>query len=82
MQAEADRWQNLIDDLLTRERHLNSSFKGDVTEPDPTRFVKLFLFIMTDWFGKTAIYKCQSTLACFDLGDILYFNWVFNIFSK
>lgn len=52
MQAEADRWQNLIDDLLTRERHLNSSFKGDVTEPDPTRFVKLFLFIRTDWLEK------------------------------
>lgn len=42
MQAEADRWQSLIDDLVTRERHLNASFKGDVTESDPTRFVKLF----------------------------------------
>ncbi|XP_029706030.1 syntaxin-8 isoform X2 [Takifugu rubripes] len=37
MQAEADRWQSLIDDLVTRERHLNASFKGDVTESDPTR---------------------------------------------
>lgn len=42
MQAEADRWQSLIDDLVTREKHLNASFKGDVTEADPTRFVKLF----------------------------------------
>lgn len=80
MQAEADRWQNLIDDLLTRERHLNASFKGDATEPDPTRFVKLFLFIMTDCLvGKTTIYTCQS---CFDFGDILYLNLVFNSFSK
>ncbi|XP_034544939.1 syntaxin-8 [Notolabrus celidotus] len=37
MQAEADRRQNLIDDLLTRERQLNAAFKGDVTEPEPSR---------------------------------------------
>uniref|UniRef100_A0A3P9KPA9 Syntaxin-8 n=1 Tax=Oryzias latipes TaxID=8090 RepID=A0A3P9KPA9_ORYLA len=37
MQAEADRRQNLVDDLLTREKQLNASFRGDVTEPEPTR---------------------------------------------
>ncbi|KAM7008882.1 syntaxin-8 [Tautogolabrus adspersus] len=38
MQSEADRRQNLIDDLLTRERQLNASFKGDITEPEPSRY--------------------------------------------
>ncbi|XP_026159208.1 syntaxin-8 isoform X2 [Mastacembelus armatus] len=37
MQAEADRRQNLIDDLLTREKQLNATFKGDLTEPEPSR---------------------------------------------
>ncbi|XP_004065726.1 syntaxin-8 [Oryzias latipes] len=37
MQAEADRRQNLVDDLLTREKQLNASFRGDVTEPETTR---------------------------------------------
>ncbi|XP_074552849.1 syntaxin-8 [Halichoeres trimaculatus] len=37
MQAEADRRQNLIDDLLTKERQLNASFKGDISEPEPSR---------------------------------------------
>ncbi|XP_036069371.1 syntaxin-8 isoform X2 [Oryzias melastigma] len=37
MQAEADRRQNLIDDLLTKEKQLNASFRGDVTEPEPSR---------------------------------------------
>ncbi|XP_028307286.1 syntaxin-8 [Gouania willdenowi] len=37
MQSEADRRQNLIDDLLTREKQLNATFKGDVTEAEPTR---------------------------------------------
>ncbi|KAF3687517.1 Syntaxin-8 [Channa argus] len=37
MQSEADRRQNLIDDLLTREKHLNATFKGDLTEPQPSR---------------------------------------------
>ncbi|KAF7213276.1 syntaxin-8 [Nothobranchius furzeri] len=37
MQSEADRRQNLIDDLLTREKQLNATFKGDATEPEPTR---------------------------------------------
>ncbi|XP_017283214.1 syntaxin-8 [Kryptolebias marmoratus] len=37
MQSEADRRQNLIDDLLTREKRLNASFKGDITEPESTR---------------------------------------------
>ncbi|XP_044045736.1 syntaxin-8 isoform X2 [Siniperca chuatsi] len=37
MQSEADRRQNLIDDLLTREKQLNSTFKGDITEPEPSR---------------------------------------------
>ncbi|XP_061590607.1 syntaxin-8 [Cololabis saira] len=37
MQSEADRRQNLIDDLLTREKQLNATFRGDATEPEPTR---------------------------------------------
>ncbi|XP_029001849.1 syntaxin-8 [Betta splendens] len=37
MQSEADRRQNLIDDLLTREKQLNASFKEDSTEPEPSR---------------------------------------------
>ncbi|TMS23531.1 Syntaxin-8, partial [Larimichthys crocea] len=37
MQSEADRRQNLIDDLLTREKQLNATFKGDSTEPGPSR---------------------------------------------
>uniref|UniRef100_A0A3P9PSF6 Syntaxin-8 n=1 Tax=Poecilia reticulata TaxID=8081 RepID=A0A3P9PSF6_POERE len=37
MQSEADRRQNLIDNLLTREKQLNATFKGDVTEPEPSR---------------------------------------------
>lgn len=44
MQAEADRWQNLIDDLLTRERHLNAAFKGDVIDPDPSRFCYIIFY--------------------------------------
>ncbi|XP_078427069.1 syntaxin-8 isoform X2 [Cetorhinus maximus] len=32
-QFEADRRQNLMDDLLTRERQLQTSFKNDGTEP-------------------------------------------------
>ncbi|XP_041789540.1 syntaxin-8 [Chelmon rostratus] len=37
MQSEADRRQNLIDDLLTREKQLNATFKGDITQPEPSR---------------------------------------------
>ncbi|XP_062304434.1 syntaxin-8 isoform X1 [Osmerus eperlanus] len=37
MQSEADRRQNLVDDLVTREKQLNATFKGDVTEPEPSR---------------------------------------------
>ncbi|XP_047220347.1 syntaxin-8 isoform X1 [Girardinichthys multiradiatus] len=37
MQSEADRRQNLIDELLTREKQLNATFKGDITEPEPSR---------------------------------------------
>ncbi|KAI4832912.1 hypothetical protein KUCAC02_015852, partial [Chaenocephalus aceratus] len=37
MQPEADRRQNLIDDLLTREKQLNATFRGDVTEPESSR---------------------------------------------
>nr|XP_057939415.1 syntaxin-8 [Doryrhamphus excisus] len=37
MQSEADRRHNLIDDLLTREKQLNGTFKGDSTEPGPSR---------------------------------------------
>ncbi|XP_067914222.1 syntaxin-8 isoform X2 [Heterodontus francisci] len=36
-QFEADRRQNLVDDLLTRERQLQTSFKKDGTEPDVMR---------------------------------------------
>uniref|UniRef100_A0A672T828 Syntaxin-8 n=1 Tax=Sinocyclocheilus grahami TaxID=75366 RepID=A0A672T828_SINGR len=37
MQAEADRRQNLVDDLATRERRLNASFKADTSEAEPSR---------------------------------------------
>ncbi|XP_068583028.1 syntaxin-8 [Cebidichthys violaceus] len=37
MQSEADRRQNLIDDLLTREKQLNATFKGEFTEPESSR---------------------------------------------
>ncbi|XP_048055518.1 syntaxin-8 isoform X1 [Megalobrama amblycephala] len=37
LQAEADRRQNLVDDLATRETRLNASFKGDLTEAEPSR---------------------------------------------
>lgn len=37
MQLEADRRQNLIDELLTREKQLNATFKGDVMVPGPSR---------------------------------------------
>ncbi|XP_056315806.1 syntaxin-8 isoform X1 [Danio aesculapii] len=37
MQAEADRRQSLVDDLATRETRLNASFKGDITEAEPSR---------------------------------------------
>lgn len=38
MQSESDRRQNLIDELLTREKQLNATFKGDIMEPGPTRY--------------------------------------------
>uniref|UniRef100_A0A673Z8N9 Syntaxin-8 n=1 Tax=Salmo trutta TaxID=8032 RepID=A0A673Z8N9_SALTR len=37
MQSEADRRQNLVDDLVTRDKQLNATFKGDVTQPEPSR---------------------------------------------
>lgn len=37
MQAEADRRQNLVDDLATRETRLIASFKGDITDAEPSR---------------------------------------------
>uniref|UniRef100_A0A3P8UXX6 Syntaxin-8 n=1 Tax=Cynoglossus semilaevis TaxID=244447 RepID=A0A3P8UXX6_CYNSE len=37
MQSEADRRQNLVDDLLTREKQLNATFKGEITEPENPR---------------------------------------------
>ncbi|XP_053711838.1 syntaxin-8-like [Synchiropus splendidus] len=37
MQSEADRRQNLIDDLLTREKQLIATFKGESTDPQTTR---------------------------------------------
>ncbi|XP_055015687.1 syntaxin-8 [Boleophthalmus pectinirostris] len=36
-QAEADRRQNLIDDLLSREKQLNSTFKGEVSGAETSR---------------------------------------------
>ncbi|KAM3921934.1 syntaxin-8 [Leptodactylus fuscus] len=36
-QLEGDRRQTLIDELLTKERQLQMSFKGDGTEPDVIR---------------------------------------------
>lgn len=39
MQSEADRRQNLVDDLVTRDKQLNATFKGDITEPEPSRYV-------------------------------------------
>jgi len=39
MQAEADRRQNLVDDLATRETRLNASFKGDISEAEPARYI-------------------------------------------
>lgn len=39
MQAEADRRQNLVDDLATRETRLNASFKGDISEAEPSRYI-------------------------------------------
>lgn len=37
IQAEADRRQNLIDDLLTREKQLNTTFKGEVAGAEANR---------------------------------------------
>lgn len=45
MQSEADRRQNLIDDLLTREKQLNATFKEDGTEPEPSRQVIVILLL-------------------------------------
>ncbi|XP_075759600.1 syntaxin-8 isoform X2 [Pelodiscus sinensis] len=36
-QLEGDRRQNLVDDLLTRQRQLQASYKNDGTEPDVIR---------------------------------------------
>nr|XP_033817838.1 syntaxin-8 isoform X2 [Geotrypetes seraphini] len=36
-QLEGDRRQNLVDDLLTRERQLQASYKNEGTEPDVIR---------------------------------------------
>lgn len=41
MQSEADRRQNLVDDLLTREKQLNATFKGEITEPENPRYTTL-----------------------------------------
>lgn len=37
MQSEADRRQNLVDDLVTREKQLCASFSRDGTDPEPSR---------------------------------------------
>ncbi|KAM6317552.1 syntaxin-8 isoform 2-T2 [Podargus strigoides] len=36
-QLEGDRRQNLVDDLLTRQKQLQASYKNEGTEPDVTR---------------------------------------------
>ncbi|XP_048467072.1 syntaxin-8 [Rhincodon typus] len=41
-QFEADRRQNLVDDLLTRQRQLQTAFKNDGTEPDVMRVMTSF----------------------------------------
>lgn len=46
MQAEADRRQNLVDDLSTREKRLNAFFKGDITEAEQSRYIQTFHFFM------------------------------------
>lgn len=49
MQAEADRRQNLVDDLATREKRLNAFFKGDITEAEPSRYhtfqIEMFILL-------------------------------------
>uniref|UniRef100_A0A3Q2CNI4 Syntaxin N-terminal domain-containing protein n=1 Tax=Cyprinodon variegatus TaxID=28743 RepID=A0A3Q2CNI4_CYPVA len=47
MQSEADRRQNLIDELLTREKRLNASFKRDAAEPEPSRSLEVFSLPVT-----------------------------------
>lgn len=37
-QLEGDRRQNLVDDLLTRQKQLQSSYKNEGTEPDVIRY--------------------------------------------
>lgn len=37
IQSEADRRQNLLDSLVTKERQLLATFKGDTTESEPAR---------------------------------------------
>lgn len=37
IQVEADRRQNLLDSLVTRERQLLGTFKGDIPESEPSR---------------------------------------------
>ncbi|XP_012686685.1 syntaxin-8 [Clupea harengus] len=37
IQSEADRRQSLLDSLVTKERQLLATFKGDITESEPAR---------------------------------------------
>ncbi|XP_027023767.1 syntaxin-8 [Tachysurus fulvidraco] len=46
MQSEADRRQNLVDDLVTREKQLFSSFSRDSSAPEPSRSA-----LLTGGFG-------------------------------
>ncbi|KAK3575669.1 hypothetical protein QTP86_031629 [Hemibagrus guttatus] len=46
MQSEADRRQNLVDDLVTREKQLFSSFSRDPSAPEPSRSA-----LLTGGFG-------------------------------
>ncbi|XP_056136650.1 syntaxin-8 isoform X2 [Lampris incognitus] len=57
MQAEADRRQNLVDDLATREKRLNATFKGDIKESEPSRST-----LMADVSGATGAEKANPWL--------------------
>ncbi|XP_010180799.1 PREDICTED: syntaxin-8, partial [Mesitornis unicolor] len=49
-QLEGDRRQNLVDDLLTRQKQLQASYKNEGTEPDVISNCELF--VVTDMSTK------------------------------
>ncbi len=49
MQSEADRRQNLVDDLLTREKQLNATFKGEITAPETSRYLNVVKLLYHNW---------------------------------